>query len=137
MLIASLLTLIATIPVRAADNAAPTIIFTADTEGHVGPCRECPMHVGHGGLDRRSTALTKLRADNGGNILVLDGGNALFGADSIGSRGKVMIDGYNLLGVDALNVSWRDFRFGKKQTLEPAQGRRSSRPLSANLLDRG
>jgi Mg-chelatase subunit ChlD len=134
LLIACLLTLIGTTEIRAADNATVTIAFTADTEGHVGPCRDCPMHAGRGGLDRRSTALARLRGENNGAVLTLDGGNALFGPDSVASRGKVMIDGYNLVGVDALNISWRDFRFGKKQTLDLLKDAKFA-ALSANLLD--
>jgi Mg-chelatase subunit ChlD len=137
LLIALLLTLSLLAPVAiAADDKAVTIAFTADTEGHTGPCRDCPMHVGRGGLDRRATALTKLRAENSGALLVLDGGNTLFGPDSLASRGRAMIDGYNLLDVDALNVSWRDFRFGKQQTLELLKEAKFA-ALSANLLDAG
>ena len=52
------------------------------------------------------------------NVTVTSPSDGQPGPDSVASRGKVIIDGYNLIAVDALNVSWRDFRFGKQQTLD-------------------
>src|SRR6266850_2443555 len=77
---------------RSASGAgSSSILITADTEGHAGPCRECPLHEGLGGLVRRATMLTKARNGNNG-VLLIDAGNALFGPDSIASNGKVIVE---------------------------------------------
>jgi len=118
-----------------ATAAAPpgsVLLLTADTEGHVGPCRTCPFHAGLGGLDRRATLLRASRRDS--EVLLLDAGNALFGDESVDSGGKVIVSAYAALGYDALNLSWRDFRFGKDQTLA-LLGQAKFPVLSANLLD--
>ena len=110
-----------------------TILFTADTEGHVGPCRECPLHPGLGGLGRRATAVAQLR-EGDSSLLILDAGNALIGAESLDSRGKVIIAAYNALGYDAVNLSHHDFWFGKATTLALLKDAKFA-VISANLLD--
>jgi hypothetical protein len=116
-------------------GAGVTLVVTADTEGHVTACRECPHGNGLGGLDRRATALRQVRG-GGGDVLVLDAGNALFGAESIDSGGAVIVDAYNALGYDAVNLTPRDFRLGKAATVE-ALGRAKFAVVSANLVDDG
>jgi Mg-chelatase subunit ChlD len=117
---------------RAAD--ATQLLLTADTEGRLRACAACPGGVdGVGDLSRRASAVAKLRAANPATLL-LDAGNALVGTDSIASTGRVTIAAYNALGYDAVNVSYRDFRFGKAQSMAAWKG--ASFPvLSANLLD--
>ena len=110
-----------------------SLLFTADTEGHVGPCVQCPMHAGDGGLARRATALAKARS-GGLRPLLLDAGNFLFGFDSFESDGKVIITAYNALQYDAVNLSYRDFHSGKARTLELIQSSKVNF-LSANLVD--
>lgn len=113
-------------------GAAETLLdvaLTADTEGHVGPCTQCPTHVGLGGLARRATILRQRRHD-----LLLDAGNALFGEQSLSSGGAVIVAAYGAMGYDAVNISYRDFRLGKDATLKLLKAAPFV-ALSANLLD--
>jgi hypothetical protein len=113
--------------------AAPAVVaFTADTEGHVGPCLECPGHSGLGGLARRATAVARLRAQ--GPVLLLDAGNALYGPDSIAGNGAVIVAAYNGLAYDAVHLTPRDFRLGKP-ALADAVKAATFDVVSANLLD--
>jgi hypothetical protein len=64
----------------------------------------------------------------------MDAGNALFGAESLESQGRVILAAYNALGYDAVNLSYRDFRRGKAATLALVQDAQFA-VLSANLLD--
>src|SRR4051812_31280676 len=72
------------------------LIFTADTQGHVGPCQTCPGESGLGGLARRATLLTELRKREK-PLLLLDTGNAFFGDQSFSSGGKVIAAAYDSL----------------------------------------
>ena len=121
-------------------RAAPTdpqntlsLLLTADTEGHVDPCVQCPMHAGDGGLARRATAVAQARSVSP-RPLLLDAGNSLFGSDSFESDGKVIATAYNALQYDAVNLSYRDFHSGKARTLELIQSSKANF-LSANLVD--
>ena len=109
-------------------------ILTADAEGHVEPCRSCPGHSGLGGLTRRAMLIGRMRRENP-SLLLLDAGNALFGAESLASRGQVIVATYNALGYDAVNLSYRDFRLGKAATLDLLKTARFA-ALSSNLLDK-
>ncbi len=125
-----LLVMILATPLRA---ALPFIAFTADTEGKTSPCQTCPVKIARGGMDRRATALTQLRGTQQ-SVLLLDGGNFLYGADSTATGGKIMEQTYAALAYDAANVSWRDFREGKAHTLEVLKDAPFA-VVSANLLD--
>jgi 2',3'-cyclic-nucleotide 2'-phosphodiesterase (5'-nucleotidase family) len=105
------------------------VVFTADTEGHVGACTQCPSHTGLGGLSRRATLLRNNDVD-----LLLDAGNALFGEESLESDGKVMVAAYELMRYDAINISFRDFRLGKGATLNLLE-KSPIAAISANLVD--
>lgn len=113
---------------------APTvqIAFTADTEGHLDACRSCPGPIGLGGLSRRATAVRQLRAS--GPLLLVDGGNAVFGDQSTASRGEAVIAAYDAIGYDAINISYRDFRYGKDQAIKLFRTAHAS-VVSANVLD--
>src|SRR5271157_165306 len=93
-------------PSRGATPSLISIVLTADTEGHIGPCRDCPQHPALGGLLRRATALAHLRKKQPG-LFLSDAGNALFGPESPDSHGKVMVAAYNALGYDAVNLCHR------------------------------
>jgi 5'-nucleotidase len=110
-----------------------SVILSADTEGHVGPCRECPFHPGLGGLTRRATSLAQLRREQP-DLLLVDAGNALIGSESLESNGKVIIAAYNALDYDAVNLCHRDFWFGKAETLALLKDAKFA-ALSANFLD--
>jgi hypothetical protein len=107
--------------------------LTADTEGHIGPCRECPFHPGLGGLTRRATSLAQLRKEQP-NLLLVDAGNALIGSESLESKGRVIVAAYNGMGYDAVNLCHRDFWFGKAATLAVLKEAKFA-VLSANFLD--
>ena len=107
-----------------------SILLSADTEGQVAPCQDCPLNLG--GLARRATLVKRLRGE--GPTLLLDAGNALAGSDSLASDGKVIVEAYNALGYDVLNLSYREFRFGKERTLAALKDARFA-VVSANLLD--
>jgi curli biogenesis system outer membrane secretion channel CsgG len=113
-----------------ADDAVD-VVLTSDTEGHVEPCNGCPGRKGLGGLARRATLLRALRTEAPA-LIAVDAGNALFGAGSLGSEGRVMSAAYAELGYAALNLSYRDFRLGKEVCL----ARISGLPfVSANIRD--
>jgi len=80
------------------------ILLTADAEGHVSPCSTCPMHHGLGGLERRATVLNTLRAKTSLTLLI-DAGNWLVGADSIDSKGQIIVTAYNALRYDAVHLT--------------------------------
>ncbi|MFL5342770.1 MAG: hypothetical protein ACJ8F7_21770 [Gemmataceae bacterium] len=111
------------------------ISLTADTEGHVGPCRECPFHPGLGGLTRRATSLARLRKEQPERLLV-DAGNALIGAESLESKGQVIVAAYDAMGYDAVNLCHRDFWLGKVATLALLKDAKFA-VLSANFLYEG
>ena len=110
-----------------------TALLTADTEGHLAPCTNCPTGTGLGGMARRATLLQQLRQASPNAILV-DAGNLLAGPDSVSSAGRVMVTGYNALGYQAVNLSHRDLRFGKDRTLAALKDATFA-TVSANLLD--
>jgi hypothetical protein len=126
-----LLLAVATAGFDAVANAA-TVLFTADGEGHVNACQTCPSGHGLGGLARRATLVTQAR--RAGPVLLLDGGNALFGDESLTSQGKVIVAAYNALGYDAINLSSHDFLFGKDQTLALLKDAKFD-VVSANVVD--
>lgn len=108
-------------------------LVTADTEGHVRPCRSCPTKVALGGMARRATLVAAVRAREP-NLLLLDAGNCLFGADSFDNRGQVIVAAYGAMKYDAVNLSYRDFRLGMPRTMELLRGAAFD-AVSANLLD--
>ncbi|MCU1274882.1 MAG: UDP-sugar hydrolase, partial [Bryobacterales bacterium] len=116
-----------------AEPAAPEILFTADNEGHVEACASCPQVKGHGGLDRRATALSSLRGPEH-PCLLIDGGNSFFGGDSAATRGQITVAAFNALHYDAMNLSWRDFHSGKQRTLELIKDAQFD-VISANIVD--
>lgn len=120
-------------PLLARTGDVISILLTADGEGHARPCSSCPGKDGLGGLSRRATVVHQLRHKNPATLF-LDAGNALFGNDSLESRGEVIVDAYSALNYDAVNLSYRDFFFGKKAT-ERLIKQGSFPFLSANIID--
>jgi 2',3'-cyclic-nucleotide 2'-phosphodiesterase (5'-nucleotidase family) len=116
-----------------AREEAISVVVSADTEGHVGPCRECPFHPGLGGLVRRATSLGQLRKEQP-ELLLVDAGNFLIGSESLASKGQVIVAAYNALGYDAVNLCHHDFWFGKAETLALLKDAKFA-VLSANFLD--
>ena len=113
---------------------AQVVMFSTDTEGQLTPCVPCGAEggpgAGGGDIARRATVVAEAR--KAGDVLLLDGGNALFGDDSAASGGRVVAAAYAKLAYDAVGVSFRDFRLGKAHTVEVL---RDLPATSANLLD--
>jgi hypothetical protein len=116
---------------RGADAPMP-IVLTADREGQVDVCGDCPGQAGLGGLGRLATLVAGLRAK--GPLVLVDAGNGLIGPESLESGGKVIAAAWAVLGVDAANLSWRDFRLGRDATLRLVREMKIP-AVSANLLD--
>ena len=108
------------------------IAMTADTRGEVFQCKECRVQTSLGGIARRATLVRDLREINP-DLLLVDTGNALFGADSLDSQGQVIVETYQQIGYDAINLSYRDFRLGKAATVELIR-QAPNLFVSANLL---
>jgi hypothetical protein len=119
-------------PAHAQDRST-VILVSADTEGHIDPCSDCPDHQGFGGLLRRATLIQSVRAAHPDAIL-LDAGNFAFGSESLGSNGQVIVAAYDAMKYAAVNVSYRDFRQGKEQTLQLLK-KGSFASVSTNLVD--
>ncbi len=109
------------------------ILFTADTDGQLAPMPAGAGGTEVGGLARRASLIAGARREAPA-LLVLDGGNALFGADSLESAGKAVVVAYEALLYDAVNVSYRDFRLGKAATIAALKDSKLA-AISANLLD--
>lgn len=107
-----------------------SILLTADTEGHVESCQDCPDQEGLGGLARRATLVTRSRNENP-SVLLVDAGNSLFGTKR---EGNIIVSAYNALGYEAVNLSYRDFRYGKSTTMALLKDVKFP-VLSANLLE--
>jgi hypothetical protein len=84
-------------------------------------------------MARRATLINERRRKDPALVL-LDAGNALFGGDSMAGGGDAIVAAYNLLGYDAVNLSYRDFRLGKAQTLRTLRDARFA-VVSCNLVD--
>jgi 5'-nucleotidase / UDP-sugar diphosphatase len=107
------------------------LLLTADTQGRLFPCPTCEGATG--GLARRATIVGTIRAA-GGSPLLLDAGNAFFGSEDPRQDGEAILAAYAAMGYDAVNLTYRDFRFGKDLTLNLLN--KSQFPVvSANLLD--
>jgi 2',3'-cyclic-nucleotide 2'-phosphodiesterase (5'-nucleotidase family) len=110
-----------------------TLLLSADTEGQITPCQSCSIQTAPGGMARRATLVGE-RRKNDPSLLLVDAGNAFLGADAMASGGGVIVAAYNALGYDAVNLSYRDFRLGKAQTLKMIRDA-SFGVVSCNLFD--
>lgn len=115
---------------RAADNV---VLVTGDSEGHVSACASCPTDRGHGGLDRRATAVDRERKA-AGQLLLVDAGNWVAGPDTAASAGALMIAAYNQLQYDAANITPSDLHWGRDHTLHLLQDAKFA-AVSATLVD--
>jgi 2',3'-cyclic-nucleotide 2'-phosphodiesterase (5'-nucleotidase family) len=112
---------------------AVTLLLSADTEGQVTSCQTCSIQTGPGGMARRATLVGERRRRDPA-LLLVDAGNALLGADSMASDGRVIVAAYNALNYDAVNLSYRDFRLGKARTLKVLENATFG-VVSCNLVD--
>ncbi|MBI5815250.1 MAG: thiosulfohydrolase SoxB [Nitrospinae bacterium] len=66
-----------------------------------------------GGYAHIATMVKKVRAERGGKVLLLDGGDTWQGtAVAMWTAGRAMVDAQNLLGVDAMTPHW-EFQYGR------------------------
>jgi Mg-chelatase subunit ChlD len=126
-----------TLTITTAGPAVETNTFvSADTEGHLTPCDECPAHQGFGGLARRATLISDARKTKP-DLLLLDAGNFLFGgegADDDGRGAAAIVAAYDAMGYTAVNPGYRDFRYGAARTRDLLKNARFT-VISCNLLD--
>jgi 5'-nucleotidase len=93
-----------------------TVVGTNDLHGGIAPTRT-PLKAGgevqEGGVAALGGYVARLRADNPGGVLWLDGGDLFQGtlASNL-SEGAVVIDVYNQLGVTAAAVGNHEFDYG-------------------------
>ena len=114
-------------------NAFTYFLLSTDTRGYLETYEDYTIESGHGGMARRATLINELRQQNP-SLLLLDAGNAFFGGQSLAHKGEAILSAYNALDYDALNLSFRDFRFGKQRTVELAE--QADFPvISANILN--
>jgi len=128
--IACVLLALAGTPLRAQEG--PVVLFTADRGGEVLPCANRAGAQKRGGVARMGTLVRAERSR--GDVLLLDGGNAFFGATDTGRESGVVVrSAYDALGFDVVNISYRDLRFGVDEIQDLLDGA-SFTPVSANLL---
>ena len=132
-LIASVGVLAAAVLLSAYGADGITLLLSADTEGQITPCQSCSIQTAPGGMARRSTLIAERRKSDP-SLFLVDAGNAFLGADSMASSGGVIVAAYNALNYDAVNLSYRDFRLGKAQTLKMLRDARFG-VVSCNLVD--
>jgi hypothetical protein len=109
------------------------VVASADTHGLLGPCPKCPGDPLQGGLPRRATLVSDMRSKLKPMLLV-DAGNALFGDETVLAGPKIILDAYDAMGYDVVNIAWEDFRGGKELTMDSFNSAKLS-AISANLLD--
>ncbi len=118
-----------TTPTTATSQA---VVSCADRAGHLEACGTCPSAIRLGGARRAGTLLAQLEADS--PTLVISAGNDLFGGASGSEAGATVRDLYDTIGLDVMNLGYRDFRFGLDETVEllkPA----GFQVVSANLFN--
>jgi len=70
-----------------------------------------------GGVAHIATLVKRVRAERGGRVLLLDGGDTWQGTGvGLLTRGKAVVEAQNLLGFDAMTPHW-EFTYGKEDTL--------------------
>ncbi|MDA3962621.1 MAG: VWA domain-containing protein [Planctomycetota bacterium] len=106
--------------------ATPSIQFTGNTGGRVLACDSCGEDA-IGGLAQRASLLSP-------GAIRIDGGGSLFGNDATASKGALLAYSYAALNYQALNIGWRDFRYGASQTQALIQNHKLP-AISANLQD--
>ena len=85
-------------------------------------------------MARRATVIRQERQDNNGIVLVLDAGSSLLGDwVSLQSKGRVIVEGMNAMGYDAMALGRMDFSLGL-ETLKEREAEARFAFLSANVV---
>ena len=95
-------------------NSGISVLVSTDSLGEA--CADCSPDSELVGLARRAALIDQLRTAEP-NVVLVDGGNVLFRADTISSGGAIMLTAYAQLGYQAVNLAYRDFRLGKQATV--------------------
>ncbi|MGQ9775676.1 MAG: hypothetical protein ACUVQ9_00520 [Thermodesulfobacteriota bacterium] len=130
------------LPICIGEETSLTVIYTSNTLGEVEPCITCPESGGNGGLARRAQFI-KIAKQEGKSIFVFDSGNALAidyfrqvnEREKARKRAVVVIQIYEKIGYDALNIGDIDLGLGIEY-LKNIQKRVKFPFLSANLRER-
>ncbi len=120
-----------------------TLVYNVNNSGYIDVCGCKHKEVRQGSLTRRSSFLKQLRSTDR-KILLLDGGSALFKigervkeADKIEAvrKAKLIVEGYNRMGYDAMAVGAFDMAAGI-ETLRELEKDAKFKLLSANVVDK-
>ena len=91
------------------DGTVVSIIYSADVRGKL---EGCGCQNSGGGVARRSAEILKAREEDP-SVVYCDAGNFLSGSPDVDkSQGKILVDVYNYLKTEAVNVSERELAFG-------------------------
>ncbi|MEM8712181.1 MAG: hypothetical protein AAGG01_14620, partial [Planctomycetota bacterium] len=101
-------------PVEPEPAQSTAVLLCADRAGELAPCRTCPGDSGLGGASRGGTLLSQLELER--PSVVVSAGNDLFEKRPADEPGRAVAALYDTIGVDVVNISYRDFRFGLQAT---------------------
>ncbi len=101
------------VPTYAAAQECVAVVATSDLHGAIEPYRASSDAPRVGGVQGLSGYLNSLRELHGARLLLIDGGDLFQGtlASNL-SKGRAVIDAYNLLGYDAVAIGNHEFDFG-------------------------
>jgi 5'-nucleotidase len=103
-------------PLAPAEPLRLTVVGTNDFHGWVAPHRTIlkgGVEIQEGGAATLASYVARLRADNPGGVVILDGGDLFQGtlASNL-TEGAIVIDVYNHLGVTAAAIGNHEFDYG-------------------------
>ncbi len=108
-----------------------SIVLSSDHERRSPACHACKNNDFSSHLIRLATIVRRLKQDE---IFAVDTGNVRLSAATSGSEQSMVVLAYNKADYDAVNLSYRDFRRGRTQTLRMLGTARFA-AVSANLVD--
>jgi len=118
------------------------LVFSINNVGYIDVCGCKRKKVRQGSITRRSAYIDQTRFHHE-NLLLIDGGNTLFGTDDgkkkdfarqqLKSKAKLIIESYNRMGYQAMLVGHHDLTLGLPALLE-FQKQAKFPLLSANLV---
>ncbi|MBI3178685.1 MAG: metallophosphatase, partial [Deltaproteobacteria bacterium] len=105
--------LLVLLPANAAAQECVAVVATSDLHGAIEPQRADAAAPRIGGVEGLSGYVNSLRELNGERTVLVDGGDLFQGtlASNL-SKGRAVVDAYNLLGYDAVAIGNHEFDFG-------------------------